>query len=182
MGEKIPVQMIEILIGQNSKGQTEWNKRVSAKICGFLSFSAKIRGFLRKSAPPKCFPFQEKAKICKNQRKTANLASHVPFSLSPLIKLFLGKSYGPGGPKNDANKKPSSRYRCEALISQLRALLRNTVVASAIASDAASTSSSFERVNSQALLAMLKSFEQLLVAPLPSTTLYIAVGLCAMSK
>ena len=107
----------------------------------------------RKGAPPKCFHSQEERKSAKISEKS-NLAPFVPFSLSPLIRLFPRNHMDQGGRRIE--KMPSSRYRCEALISQLRALLRNTVVASAIASDAASTSSSFERVHSQALLAMLK--------------------------
>ena len=34
--------------------------------CGFLRFSAKIFGFLRKAARSKCWNFQEKARICEN--------------------------------------------------------------------------------------------------------------------
>ena len=63
--------------------------------CENLRFSAKICGFLRFSAPPKCCNSQEKrksAKISENLRKTANLAPFVPFSLSPssfpLINFF----------------------------------------------------------------------------------------------
>ena len=55
----------------------------SAKICGFLRFSAKICGFLRlrNAVIPR------KAKSSKDQRKTANLAPFVPFSLSLLLPL-----------------------------------------------------------------------------------------------
>ena len=56
----------------------------------FSAVSAKICGFLRKSAPPKCYKSQEErksAKISENLRKTANLAPFVPFSLSLLIPL-----------------------------------------------------------------------------------------------
>ena len=52
----------------NSMGQTGF--------CENLRKSAVSCGFLRKSAPPKCCNYQEKrksAKICENQRKTANL-------------------------------------------------------------------------------------------------------------
>ena len=66
------------------------DKRVSAKICGFLRVSAKICGFLRKSEPPKCCNPEEKrksAKISENLRKTANSALFVPFSLSLLVPL-----------------------------------------------------------------------------------------------
>ena len=84
------------------KGQTKWDKPVSAKICGFLRFPAKICGFLRTSAvscgflrtsaPPKCYNSQEKrksAKISENLRKTADSARFVPFSLSLSIPLDL---------------------------------------------------------------------------------------------
>ena len=37
----------DYMLGRNQKGQTKWDKRVSAQICGLLLFSAKISGFLR---------------------------------------------------------------------------------------------------------------------------------------
>ena len=40
--------------------------RCRSPICGFLRFSAKIFGLLRKSAPSKCLNFQEKGWICEN--------------------------------------------------------------------------------------------------------------------
>ena len=46
-----------------NKVTTKWDKRVSAKFCGFPRFSAKICGFLRFSAKicfPKCYNSQEK--------------------------------------------------------------------------------------------------------------------------
>ena len=52
------------LEGTNLRGQTP--------ICGFLRFPAKISGFLRKSAFPKCFFFQEKVRIC-NCREVVHL-------------------------------------------------------------------------------------------------------------
>ena len=57
----------------------------SAVFCGFLRKSAVSCGFLRKSAPPKCCNSQEKrksAKICENQRKTANFA-HLSLLVCP---------------------------------------------------------------------------------------------------
>ena len=52
-------------------------------------FSAKISGFLRKSAPLKCCDSNRKsAKICENLwKETANLVPFVPFSLSLLFPL-----------------------------------------------------------------------------------------------
>ena len=38
------------LIGARQKGDSKWEKPVSAKICGFLWFPAKICGFQRFSA------------------------------------------------------------------------------------------------------------------------------------
>ena len=37
-------------LGARQKGDSKWEKPVSAKICGFLRFPAKICGFLRFSA------------------------------------------------------------------------------------------------------------------------------------
>ena len=45
----------------------------------------KISGFLRKSALPKCFVFQERARICNNQRNAAKICiwtRFVPLGLS----------------------------------------------------------------------------------------------------
>ena len=61
-----------IIIGRNSKGQTKWDKRVSAVSCGVLRKSAVSCGFLQ-YAPPKCCHSQEKrksAKISENLKET----------------------------------------------------------------------------------------------------------------
>ena len=55
--------------------------------CEIPRFSANICGFLPKSAPPKCCNSQEEAKISQHQRKSADLAPFVPFSLSLSIPL-----------------------------------------------------------------------------------------------
>ena len=88
-------------IGRNWKGPSKWDKPVSAKICSVLRLSAKICGFLQKSALPTCCNAQEKqqsAKICKNlQKRTASLAPFVPFRLSlsfPLEKKWLKSEFG----------------------------------------------------------------------------------------
>ena len=44
--------------------ESKWDKRVSAKICSFLQFSAKI-------CASDMLKFPDKAKICKNRRKSA---------------------------------------------------------------------------------------------------------------
>ena len=57
--------------------------RCPAVFCENLRFSAK-------SVPPRCCTLKAKAKICRNQRKSAkncDLAPLVPFSLSLLIPL-----------------------------------------------------------------------------------------------
>ena len=65
-------------IGRNYKGQTKWDKRVSAKICGFLRFSVKICGFLRFSAKiRKCCNSQEKRHAKSSQQKAYG---HLGFS------------------------------------------------------------------------------------------------------
>ena len=57
------------LKGTNLRGQTPICGFLRV-FCGFLRFPARICGFLRKSALPKCFVIWEKARICKNQRKS----------------------------------------------------------------------------------------------------------------
>ena len=73
--------------------------RKSAVSCGFLRKSAVSCGFLRKSAPPKCCNSQEKrksAKICENQRKTANLA-HLSLLVCPFyFPLMVIWGFGGG--------------------------------------------------------------------------------------
>ena len=65
------------------KGQTKWDKWVSAIFCGFLRKSVASCGFLRKSAPPKCCNFQKKrksAKLSENLRSRLRLSRLVcPF-------------------------------------------------------------------------------------------------------
>ena len=56
---------------RNLKGQTKWDKPVSAISSGFLRFPAKIygsRGFLCKSALPKCCNSQEKRKSARKKK------------------------------------------------------------------------------------------------------------------
>ena len=59
---------------------TNANLQFSAGSCAFLRFPAKIGGFLRKSAVPKCFIFWEKARISENLR----LGSVCPLRFVPL--------------------------------------------------------------------------------------------------
>ena len=61
-------------------------RRGRTPIRGFLRVPAKISGFPRKYALPKCFVFWEKARICKNQRKSWKIcgwARFVPLVSSP---------------------------------------------------------------------------------------------------
>ena len=71
-------------------------------ICGFLRFSAKIFGFLQKSAvpaPSTCLNFQEKGRICENRRFSAKICvlgflchlSSVPLSAS---RVFVPSQKG----------------------------------------------------------------------------------------
>ena len=60
------LQIRAALKGTNEPKGTDANLRFSAVSCENLRFPAKICGFLRKAAFPKCFVFQEKARICKN--------------------------------------------------------------------------------------------------------------------
>ena len=76
----------EKYFGWNQKGQTKWDKRVSAKICGFcenLRFPAVLCENLRLRNA--VIPM---AKICKNLRKTKKTAYLVPFLPFSLSLLF----------------------------------------------------------------------------------------------
>ena len=75
------------------KGDSKWEKPVSAKICGFLRFPAKICGFsavfcanLRLPNPLIYRASRKSAKICKNQRKCAFRVRFLPFAVSLLAR------------------------------------------------------------------------------------------------
>ena len=76
------------LVGARQKGDSKWEKPVSAKICGFLRFPAKICGFLRKSATPKSLDLQSEPKISENLQKSAKMC--VPGPVSPFCCLPFG--------------------------------------------------------------------------------------------
>ena len=66
----------ETTIGRTSKGQTKWDKQVSAKFCGFLQFSAKF-------CAPKMLQFPGRdLKTCGKSVKICDLAPVVHCSLS----------------------------------------------------------------------------------------------------
>ena len=75
------------LLGKNWKGQAKWDKRVSAKFCGFLqkSGNAVFCEDLRLWDAVISRKGENLQKISENLRKTANLAPFVPFGLSLLI-------------------------------------------------------------------------------------------------
>ena len=73
-------------IGARQKGDSKWEKPVSAKICGFLRFPAKICGFLRFSVQicDSQIPwFTERA---ENLRKCAFRVRFLPFAVSLLAR------------------------------------------------------------------------------------------------
>ena len=68
----LPGRLSPPSVGARQKGDSKWEKPVSAKICGFLRLPAKICGscgFLRKSATPKSLDLQSELKISENLRK-----------------------------------------------------------------------------------------------------------------
>ena len=83
---KKPVSFLQIaprcvlktrVLGARQKGDSKWEKPVSAKICGFLRFPAKICGFLWFSAQicdSQSPSFTERA---ENQRKSAKICENV---------------------------------------------------------------------------------------------------------
>ena len=75
-------------IGARQKGDSKWEKPVSAIICGFLRFPAKICGFLRESATPKSLDLQSELKISENLQKSAKMC--VPGPVSPFCCLPFG--------------------------------------------------------------------------------------------
>ena len=75
-------------LGARQKGDSKWEKPVSAKICGFLRLPAKICGFLRKSAPPKSLDLQSEPKISENLQKSAKMC--FPGLVSPFCCLLFG--------------------------------------------------------------------------------------------
>ena len=75
-------------VGARRKGDSKWEKPVSAKICGFLRFPAKICGFLRFSATPKSLDLQSEPKISENLQKSAKMC--VPGPVSPFCCLPFG--------------------------------------------------------------------------------------------
>ena len=75
-------------VGARQKGDSKWEKPVSAKICGFCGFlrkSAVSCGFLRKSATPKSLDLQSEPKISENLQKSAKMC--VPGPVSPFCCL-----------------------------------------------------------------------------------------------
>ena len=50
-------------IEERHKGDSQWEKLVSVRICGFLCFATTLRGFLRKLVTPKRFEFQSQSKM-----------------------------------------------------------------------------------------------------------------------
>ena len=75
-------------MGARQKGDSKWEKPVSAKIRGFLRFPAQICGFLRKSATPKSLDLQSELKISENLQKSAKMC--VPGPVSPFCCLPFG--------------------------------------------------------------------------------------------
>ena len=81
-----------LFIRARQKGDSKWEKPVSAKICGFLRFPAKICGFLRFSAQicdsEKSLDLQSEPKISENLQKSAKMC--VPGPVSPFCCLPFG--------------------------------------------------------------------------------------------
>ena len=73
-------------VGARQKGDSKWEKPVSAKICGFLRFPAKICGFLRFSATPKSLDLQSETKISENLRKSAFRVRFLRFAVFLLAR------------------------------------------------------------------------------------------------
>ena len=69
---------LRISIGAHQKGDSKWEKPVSARICGFQS--AVSCGFLRESATPNSLDLQSEPKISENQRKSAFRVRFIPFA------------------------------------------------------------------------------------------------------
>ena len=80
----IKSEMAFPLLGARQKGDSKWQKPVSAKICGFLRFPAD----LRKSATPKSLDLQSEPKISENLQKSAKMC--VPGPVSPFCCLPFG--------------------------------------------------------------------------------------------
>ena len=84
-----------VLVGARQKGDSKWEKPVSAKICGFLRKSAVSCGFLRKFATPKSLDLQSEPKINENLQKSAKMC--VPGPVSPFCCLpFAAPCIGAG--------------------------------------------------------------------------------------
>ena len=83
----------DVNLGARQKGDSKWEKPVSAKICGFLRFPVKICGFLRFSAQicASQIPWfteraEKSAKISKNLRKCAFWVRFLLFAVSLLAR------------------------------------------------------------------------------------------------
>ena len=90
------------------KGDSKWQKPVSAKNCGFLRKSAVSCGFLRKSAQKKSLDLQSEPKISENLQKSAKMC--VPGPVSPFCCLPFGAPWVWGGGENVPKNALSRRF------------------------------------------------------------------------
>ena len=73
-------------LGARQKGDSKWEKPVSAKICGFLRFPAAFCANLRLPNPWIYRASRKSAKIRKNLRKCAFRVRFLPFAVSLLAR------------------------------------------------------------------------------------------------
>ena len=100
--EPLHPHILRTFLGPRLRGQTSGDKRQSAIFCTFLRKSVvfcevrqlrrngreKCRRWGTGSAFPKCFVFEEKARICKSQRKSAKICVWPRFVPLSALRTF----------------------------------------------------------------------------------------------
>ena len=105
-------------VGARQKGDSKWEKPVSAKICGFLRESAVSCGFLCQSATPKSLDLQSEPKISENLQKCAFRVRFLPFAVSLLAHPEFGCPKLGCTPKGAYSPRRHSRHLLEAAFSE----------------------------------------------------------------